>query len=109
MSYGRAFLITRILGLALAGLYAIAAIAVLLADRSNAQTVVGVGLLGLGAALIVFGQQVTRSPTLSASLVSLGAVLGAFPLIQLIIPPIAATALVVMTFALARQPATPAS
>jgi hypothetical protein len=107
VSYGRALQVTRILGLALAGLYAIAAIAVLLADRSIAQTVVGVTLLGCGAALIVFGQRL-RSPVLSASLVSLGAVVGAFPLIPLIVPPIAATVLIVLTFALARQPATPA-
>lgn len=107
MSYGRALQITRILGLALAGLYAIAAIAVLLGDRSVAQTVVGVALLGCGAALIVFGQRV-RSPAFSAGLVSLGAVVGAFPLIPLIVPPIAATVLIVMTFALSRQPAAPA-
>jgi hypothetical protein len=104
MTYGRVLLITRILGLALAGLYTLAAIAVLLADRSAAQTVVGVTLLGFGAGLIVFGQRVER-PMLSASLVSLGGVLGAFPLIPLILPPIAATALVALSFMVARQPA----
>jgi hypothetical protein len=105
MSYGRVLLLTRILGLALAALYTLAAIAVLLADRSAAQTVVGVTLLGAGAVLIVFGQRVERSQMLSASLVSLGGVLGAFPLIPLILPPIAATVLIALSFALARQPA----
>ena len=106
MSYGRALLITRILGLALAGLYAIAAIAVLLADRSVAQTVIGVTLLGCGAALILLGQNLSpRWPVLAAAVVSVGAAVGAFPLIPLILPPIAATALIAMSFMLARQPA----
>ena len=109
MSYGRALQITRILGLVLAGLYAIAAIAVLLADRSVGQTVVGVTLLGGGAVLVLLGQNLSRRwPVVSAAVVSVGAAVGAFPLIPLILPPIAATALIVMTFALARQPATPA-
>ena len=102
MSYGRALQITRILGLVLAGLYAIAAIAVLLADRSVGQTVVGVTLLGGGAVLVLLGQNLSRRwPVVSAAV-------GAFPLIPLILLPIAATALIMMTFALARQPATSA-
>jgi hypothetical protein len=108
MSYGRALQITRILGLLLAGLYTIAAIAVLLADRSHGQTVLGIALLGGGAVLVLVGQNLTRiSPVLSAAVVSLGAAVGAFPLFPLILPPIAATALIVMSFAVARQP-TPA-
>ena len=108
MSYGRAVQITRILGLALAGLYSIAAIAVLLADRSTGQTVVGVTLLGSGALLILLGHHLSaRSPVLAAAVVSVGAAVGAFPLIPLILPPIAATALIAMSFMLARQP-TPA-
>ena|SRR5918992_752835 len=105
MSYGRVVLITRILGLVLAGLYALAAIVLQLSDRSNAQKVVGIVLLGGGALLILLGQRITRSATLSASLVSLGGILGAFPLIPLILPPIAATVLIALSFMLARQPA----
>ena len=109
MSYGRALQITRILGLALAGLYALAAIAVLLADWSAGRTTLGVALLGGGALLVLLGQNLSgRWPVLSAAVVSVGAAVGAFPLIPLILPPIAATALIVMTFALARRPPTPA-
>jgi hypothetical protein len=106
MSYGRLVQVTRILGLVLAGLYALAAIAVLLADRSVAQTIVGVTLLGCGAALILLGHHLSgRWPVLAAAVVSVGAVVGAFPLIPLILPPIAATALIALSFMLARQPA----
>lgn len=106
MTYGRAWQITRILGLLLAGLYAVAAIVALLADWSAGRTTLWVALLGGGAVLVLLGQNLSgRWPVLSAAVVSVGAAVGSFPLIGLIFPPIAATALIVMTFAVARRPA----
>ena len=106
MSYGRALQITRILGLVLAGIYVIAAIAVVLADWTAWQTVAGVGFLGGGAVLILLGQSWSRvGPQLGAALVCVGAVAGAFPLIPFFVPPIAAAVLIWLTISLARRPA----
>jgi hypothetical protein len=108
MSYGRAVQVTRILGLVLTGLYALAAIAVLLADWTPAQTAAGVTFLGGGALLIFLGQNLSKfPPTVAAGLICVGAVAGAFPLIPFIVPPIAAAVLVWFTISLARRP-TPA-
>jgi len=108
VSYGRAVQVTRILGLVLTGIYAFAAIVVLLADWTAAQTVAGVVFLGGGALLIFLGQNLTRlPPALAAGFICVGAVAGAFPLIPYVIPPVAAAVLVWMTISLARRP-TPA-
>jgi hypothetical protein len=108
MSYGRAVQVSRILGLALTGIYALAAIIVLLADWTTAQTAAGVAFLGGGALLIFFGQNLTRiPPALAAGFICVGAVAGAFPLIPFVLPPVAAAVLVWMTISLARRP-TPA-
>jgi hypothetical protein len=108
MTYGRALQVTRILGLVLAGLYVLAAIVVLLADWTPAQTAAGVAFLGGGAVLILLGQGLTRVPPLvGAGLVCLGAIAGAFPLIPFVLPPIAAAVLVWMTISLARRPPAP--
>jgi hypothetical protein len=106
MSYGRAMQITHLLGLVLAGVYALAAIVVVLADWTALQTTAGVTFLGGGAVLILLGQNWARiPPTLSAALVCVGAVAGAFPLIPLIVPPLAAAVLIWLTISLARRSA----
>jgi hypothetical protein len=109
MSYGRAVQVTRILGLLLIGLYALAALLIFLADWTALQTTLGVAFLGGGALLIFLGQNVTSlPPVVSAALVCVGAVAGAFPLIPFIIPPVAAAVLVWLTLSLVRRPPTPA-
>jgi threonine/homoserine/homoserine lactone efflux protein len=108
MSYGRAVQVTHILGLVLAGIYALAAIVGLLADLSSTQTVAWVVFLGGGALLIFLGQNLSKvPPVLAATLICVGAVAGAFPLIPFIVPPVAAAVLVWLTISLARRP-TPA-
>jgi hypothetical protein len=106
MSYGRAVLVTRILGLILAATYTIAAMAVVWADWSPARKTVGIALLGGGAVLILLGQRRTfRWPTLAPILACVGAALGGLALLPLILPPLVAALFVAMTIALARQPA----
>jgi hypothetical protein len=106
MTYGRVLQITRILGLVLAGIYIIAALAGLLADFSPQDTVLWVGFLGGGAVLILLGQYAVKlSAWLSAALVSIGAAAGGFPLFWSIVVPLAAAVLIALSFAVARQPA----
>jgi hypothetical protein len=110
MSFGRVLQITRILGLVLAGIYALAAIVGVLAEfDSTRDTVLWVTFLGGGALLILLGQRAGRiSPWLSAALVSLGAALGGLPLFWTIFVPLAAAILIALSFAVARQHAAPA-
>jgi hypothetical protein len=106
MSYGRALQVTRILGLVLAGIYIIAALVGVLADFSTRETVLWVGFLGGGAGLILLGQYAEQISTwLSAVLVSIGAAAGGFALFWLIVVPLAAAALIALSFAIARRPA----
>ena len=106
MSYGRAVQVTRVLGLVLAGIYAIAAIVIYLGDWSTGQKALGIAFLGGGASLMLLGFNITRiSRTASTVLVCIGAALGAFPLVGLILPPLAAAVLIAMSIALARRPA----
>jgi hypothetical protein len=106
MSYGRALQVTRVLGLVLAGVYAVAAIVIFLGDWGTGQKALGIAFLGGGAFLIFLGFNVTRiSRTLATVFVCVGAALGAFPLVGLILPPLAAAVLIAMSIALARRPA----
>jgi threonine/homoserine/homoserine lactone efflux protein len=106
MSYGRAMQVTRILGLVLTGIYAVAAIVGLVADLTSGQTVAWVVFLGGGALLIFLGQNLSKfPPVIAAALICVGAVAGAFPLIPFIVPPVAAAVLVWLTISLARRPA----
>jgi hypothetical protein len=99
-------MITRILGLVLAGTYAIAAIGVVWADWSAGRKTVGLLLLGGGAVLILIGQR--RSPldwpTLGPVLACVGAALGGIALLSLVIPSLVAALFIAMTISLARQP-----
>jgi hypothetical protein len=109
MPYGRAVLVTRILGLVLAGVYTIAAIVVVYAGWSVGRTAVGLVLLGGGAVLILIGQRLTlRWPRLAPALACVGAALGGLALLALILPPLAAAVFIAMTISLARQQPTPA-
>lgn len=109
MPYGRAVLVTRILGLVLAGVYTIAAIVVLYAGWSPARAAVGVGLLTGGAVLILVGQRLSlRAPGLAPFMSCIGAALGGFALLGLILPPLAAAVYIAMTIGLARQQPTTA-
>ncbi len=111
MSYGRAFQVTRILALALAGIYALAALGGLLAEFDTTRdTVFWVGFLGGGAMVILIGLYFGAivSPWLSAAMVSIGAAAGGLPLFWTIVVPLAAAVLIAMSFAVARRPAAPA-
>ncbi len=100
----------RVLALVLAGIYAIAALGGLLADvGSTRDTVLWVGFLGGGAALILVGPFFAGiSPYVSAAAVSIGAAAGGLPLFWTIVVPLAAAVVIAMGFALARRPAPPA-
>jgi hypothetical protein len=104
MSFARAVLTWRITALALAAIYAIAAILGLLADFDRGATIVWVALLGGGALLIVLGNRIfNSSPALAGILASVGGAAGAFPLFWLILVPLAAAALIALSVAIARQ------
>lgn len=107
MSYGRAMQVTRILALVLTGIYAIAALVGLLAEfDSTRDTVLWVGFLGGGAAMILIGLYFAGvSGWLSAALVSIGAAAGGLPLFWTIVVPLASAVLIAMSFAIARRPA----
>jgi hypothetical protein len=62
-------------------------------------------VLGGSAALIVIGAVVKRLPSwLALGLISVGAIVGGVLLIPLVLPPIAAALLVMLTYSLSRQP-----
>lgn len=107
MSLARAILVWRITALALAAIYAVAGIFVILDDRDAGKTVLWVAFFLGGALLIVLGQRVfDASPTLAGILVSVGAAVGGFFLIPLIIPPIAAAVVIALSVTIARQTST---
>jgi hypothetical protein len=98
--------VTRILGLVLAGVYALAGIIFFLGDWSTGTKALAIAFLGGGAFLILLGFNVTRiSRGISTAFVCVGAALGAFALAPLILPPLAAAVLIAMSIALARRPA----
>ena len=104
MSYGRAVQVTRVLGLVLAGIYALAAIVIYLSDWSTGEKALAIAFLGGGAFLMLLGYNITRiSRVVSTAFVCVGAALGAFPLVGLILPPLAAAVLIAMSIALARR------
>ena len=94
---------TRFLVFALAGLYGMAAIVVLLYAAWDAGRTVSwlVFLLG-GAGLMLVGQLLAPAGWLSAILVSAGAVAGGLPLLVTIVVPIAVAAVIACSVALAR-------
>ena len=104
MPFARAVLIWRIIALALAAIYAIAALVGLLADWEPGETAVWVAFLLGGALVIVLGNRIFESsPALAGILVSVGAAAGAFPLFWLIIVPLAAAVVIALSVAIARQ------
>ena len=94
---------TRFLVYALAGLYGMAAVVVLLYAGWDADRTVSwlVFLLG-GAGLMLVGQLLAPAGWLSAILVSAGAILGGLPLLITIVVPIAVAAVIACSVALAR-------
>lgn len=95
---------TRFLVYALSALFLFSALAgALFLDYGAGRASAWVAVLVGGAALMLVGQRIERSPTLSASLVSIGAVGGGFPLFWTIIVPVAAAAVVASSVALARR------
>jgi hypothetical protein len=107
VSLARAILIWRITALALAAIYAVAGIYVLLDDRDAHRTALWVAFFLGGAVLIVIGQRVfAASPTLAGILVSVGAAAGAFFLFPLLLPPIAAAVVIALSVTIARQTST---
>lgn len=101
---------TRFLVIALSLLYALAAVAApLLTDfGSTRDLVVWMVLLLVGTALLLAGQLLAPPGALSASLVSIGAVLGVLPLFWTVLVPVAVAAVIACSIALARRDAAPA-
>jgi len=94
---------TRFLVYALAGLYGMAAIVVLLyADFGGSRTASWIAFLLGGAALMLLGQFLAPPGWATATLVSAGAVLGGLPLLVTIVVPIAVAAVIACSVALAR-------
>ncbi len=101
---------TRFLVLALGSLYALAAIAgyVVIDFDSTRDIVLWTVLLVGGAALLFAGELLAPRGTLSALLVSIGAVLGGLPLVWTLLVPVAVAAVIACSVALARRDAAPA-
>ena len=94
---------TRFLVYALAGLYGMAAVVVLLyADFGATRTAYWLAFLLGGAGLMLLGQLLVPPGWPSATLVSVGAVLGGLPLLVTIVVPIAVAAVIACSVALAR-------
>jgi hypothetical protein len=94
---------TRFLVFALAGLYGMAAVIVLLyAGLDAGQTVSWLVFLLGGAGVMLAGQLLAPAGWLSAILVSAGAVMGGLPLLVTIVVPIAVAAVIACSVALAR-------
>jgi hypothetical protein len=64
--------------------------------------------LAVGAALLLAGQFLVRPGALSATLISVGAVVGGLPLFWTLLVPIAVAAVIACSIALARRGAAPA-
>jgi hypothetical protein len=94
---------TRFLVLALAGLYGVASLVVLLyADFEPGRTASWLVFLLGGAVLMLVGQLLAPAGWPSAILVSAGAVLGGLPLLVTIVVPIAVAAVIACSVTLAR-------
>lgn len=94
---------TRFLVYALAGLYGMAAIVVLLyADFGASRTLSWLAFLLGGAAIMLVGQFLAPSGWATAIPVSAGAVIGGLPLLVTVVVPIAVAAVVACSIALAR-------
>ena len=101
---------TRFLVIALSLLYALAAVAgpLFIDFDSTRDVVLWIGLLLVGAALLLAGQLLTPPGALSALVVSIGAVLGGLPLFWTLLVPVAVAAVVACSIAVARRDAAPA-
>ena len=101
---------TRFLVIALSLLYALAAVAgpFLIDFDSTRDVVLWIGLLLVGAALLLAGQLLAPPGALSALLVSIGAVLGGLPLFWTLLVPVAVAAVIACSIAVARRDAAPA-
>ena len=99
---------TKLLVLALSVLYLVAAVGgpILVDFETTRDVVLWVGLLVSGAALMVLGQLGAPAGARSATMISLGAVIGGLPLFWTIVVPIAVAAVIACSVALARRPAT---
>jgi len=96
---------TRFLVLAMSVLYLVAALGgpVLISFDSTRDVVFWVGLLVVGAVLMLVGQLLLPVGRRSALLVSLGAAIGGLPLFWTLVVPVAVAALVACSIALARR------
>lgn len=94
---------TRFLVFALAGLYGMAAVVVLLyADFGTSRTVSWLVFLLGGATLMLLGQFFAPAGWATALPVCAGAVMGGLPLLVTIVVPIAVAAVIACSVALAR-------
>ncbi len=98
---------TRFLALAMSVLYLVAAFGgpVLISFDSTREVVFWVGLLVLGAGLMLVGQLLLPAGGRSALLVSIGAAIGGLPLFWTLVVPVAVAAIVACSIALARRAA----
>jgi hypothetical protein len=95
---------TRFLVLALCVLYALAVVAgPVLGDFDTRETVLWTVPLVVGAALLAIGQLLVPSGARSAALVSIGALVGGFPLFWTLIVPVAVATVVACSIQLARR------
>ena len=100
---------TRFLVWALAALYVAAAVAgPVFFSFGTGQSVAWVSLLAGGTVVMLAGQHLVEPPKLSAALVSVGAIVGGFPLVLTIIVPLAVAVVIASSIALARRESTPA-
>ena len=98
---------TKFLVLSLSLLYLIASVGGLLFldFDTTRDTVLWLGFLVGGAALLLLGQLGMPRGARSAAMVSIGAVLGGLPLFWTLVVPIAVAAVITCSIALARRPA----
>jgi hypothetical protein len=101
---------TRFLVIALGVLYLLAAVAGLafVDFGSSRDSVFWATLLIVGAVLLLVGQLFLPRGALSATIVSVGAVLGGLPLFWTLLVPVAVAAVIACSIALARRGAAPA-
>ena len=101
---------TRFLVLALSALYALAAVAglFLVNFSSTRDLLLWTLLLLTGAALLAAGQLLVQNGGASATLVSIGAVIGGLPLFWTLLVPIAVAVVIACSVRLARRGPTPA-
>ena len=105
MSLARAMQIWKITALALAAIYAVAALLGMLAEFDSLRdTVLWVAFLGGGALLILLGTYAfVNVPWLGALLVSVGAAAGGLPLFWTILVPLVAAIVIALSISIARQ------